>query len=127
MSGRGWGIKGRIWLSATDILRNIVDWRGPHDKVMVMIGTEDKMMRGTEGRMTQEFRDGIKLLQSEKKLDSSVDVDEKLIREVMDKYVTEVRQGGVRLVEVKNAGHHTQNDAQWKEAAGALRRFAEQV
>ena len=45
----------------------------------------------------------------------------------MDHYVTEEWQGRVRLVQVKNAGHHTQNDVQWEEAAEALRRLAEQV
>ncbi len=127
MAGRGWAIEGRVWLSATDILENIVSWNGAQDKIMVMIGTEDKLMGGTEDRMTKEFRGGIKLLQSQKKLNTSIEPDEKPVQEVIDKYVTEERHEGVRLVRVKNAGHHTQNDAQWEEGAAALRRFGEQV
>ena len=34
--------------------------------------------------------------------------------------MTEGRQGGLRLVRVKNAGHHAQNEAQWEEAVEAL-------
>jgi pimeloyl-ACP methyl ester carboxylesterase len=127
MSGRGWSINNKVWLDAKDILRNLVGWEGARDKVMVMIGGEDRMMGGTEGRMCKEYREGIEELQKEKKLDTDIDCDAKVDSEVMDQYVTEERQGGVRLVEVKKAGHHTQNDMQWKEAAEAIRRFAEQV
>ena len=127
MAGSGWGIQGRVWLAPTDILKNVVNWHGSQDKVMVMVGSYDLMMGGTEERMATEYRDAISQLQHEKKLDSTMDSDGQHVHETMDKYVTEDRQGGVRLVRVKNAGHHTQNDVQWKEAAEALRRFAEQV
>lgn len=127
MAGRGWSVKNKVWLDVRDILGGLLGWEGKRDKVMVMIGGEDRMMGGTEGRMCWEFREGIEQLQREKKLETEIDCDEKVDREVMDRYVTEERQGGVRLVEVKNAGHHTQNEVQWKEAAEALRRFAEQV
>ncbi|KPI44588.1 uncharacterized protein AB675_8410 [Cyphellophora attinorum] len=126
MGGSGFSIKTRKWLSPVAILRNIVKWTGAEDKVLVMIGTEDLMMGGTERRMVQEFQEGVRTLQSEKKLDIDV-AKENLAIEKVDKYVTEARQGGVRLVEVLNAGHHTQNDVQWKEACEALRRFAEQA
>lgn len=107
MGGSGLSIKTRRWLSPLDILRNIVSWTGNEDKIMVMIGTEDLMMGGTERRMVTEFQEGIRTLGAEKKLDIPVE-KEKVIVQKVDKYVTEERQGGVRLVEVLNAGHHTQ-------------------
>jgi hypothetical protein len=77
--------------------------------------------------MAAEFTDGINLLQQEKKLDVLGNVSVQSVGEVKDDYVTEERQRGVRLVEVKNAGHHNQNDVQWQEMAEALRRFAQQA
>lgn len=126
MGGRGFGITSRVWLTPADILRNVTHWSGHEDKVMVMIGTEDVMMGGTEGRMVSEFQDAIQGLQQEKKIELAVQLEKKTVQK-MDQYVAEERQGGVRLVEVKNAGHHIQNDAQWREACDSLRRFAEQI
>ena len=126
MAGSGWSLKSRTWLRPVDILRNVVDWTGDEDKVVVMVGTEDRMMGGTERRMVEEFQAGIRTLQAERKIGTSVELEKKVV-EKADRYVTEERLGGVRLVEVLNAGHHTQNDVQWREACEALRRFAEQV
>ena len=126
MAGKGWGIKGRIWLQTSDILTSIVDWRGKQDKVMVMTGTEDRMMNGTERRMVTEFQEGIQAVQQEKGESMAV-LEENPAKRTMDKHVTEESSGGIRLVQVGHAGHHTQNDVQWQEAAEALRRFAEQV
>ena len=126
MGGKGLGVTSRVWLAPMDILRNVIHWSGHEDKVMVMIGSEDVMMGGTEHRMVTEFQDAIKSLQEEKKIELAEELEKKTVQK-MDKYVTEERQGGVRLVEVKNAGHHTQNDVQWREACEALRRFAEQI
>lgn len=126
MSGSGWTVKNMKWLSPLDILRNVVNWTGEEDKVMVMIGTEDLMMGGTERRMVSEFQEAIQELKADKMIDLPVEKENKVVEKV-DKYVTEERQGGVRLVEVLNAGHHTQNDVQWREACEALRRFAAQA
>jgi hypothetical protein len=93
---------------------------------LIMIGTADLMMGGTERRMASEFREAIKVLQDEKKIDRDVALEKQRV-EQMDKYVTEEAFGNVRLVEVLNAGHHTQNDVQWREACEALRRFSEQA
>lgn len=126
MSGSGWTVKNMKWLSPLDILRNVVNWTGEEDKVMVMIGTEDLMMGGTERRMVSEFQEAIQELKADKMIDLPVEKENKVVEKV-DKYVREERQGGVRLVEVLNAGHHTQNDVQWREACEALRRFAAQA
>ncbi|KAK5046698.1 hypothetical protein LTR84_007459 [Exophiala bonariae] len=126
MAGRGWGIENRSWLATTDILSNIVQWNGSQ-KILVMIGTDDKMMGGTETRMVREYCSGIQQMQVEKRIDADYDSTKPSIKIVRDKYVNESDYPGVRLVEVKGAGHHTQNDMQWEEAAEALRRFSEQL
>lgn len=126
MGGSGLSIKSRKWLSPTDILRHVVHWEGHEDKVQIMIGSGDLMMGGTEDRMASEFREAIKVLAEEKKIDVPVELEKKKVEQV-DRCVTEESQGGVRTVTVAKAGHHTQNDVQWKEACEALRRFAEQA
>jgi pimeloyl-ACP methyl ester carboxylesterase len=126
MGGSGSSVKSRTWLSPMDILKNVIHWEGHEDKVMVMIGSADLMMGGTEERMAFEFREAIAVLADEKKIDLPVELLKKR-REAVDDCVTEETQGGVRLVRVANAGHHTQNDVQWREACEALRRFAEQA
>ena len=45
-----------------------------------MIGTEDKMIGGTERRMTVESRDGLKLLHSGKKLETAINSEPGLSR-----------------------------------------------
>lgn len=126
MAGKGWGIQDRVWLKPVDILRNLGGWRDGHDKVLVMMGTEDKIMQGSEDRMVEEYRSAIKELQQEKKLDVVFETAQQG-KVVVDEVISEQYGCGVRLVEVKDAGHHTQNDVQWREAADALQRFAEQL
>lgn len=127
MAGRGWGIEHRTWLDTKDIVSNIVDWSNFSDKVMVMIGTEDKMMRGTEGRMVEEYREGIEKMRQDGTIEIDPSPNQTPDNVQVDDIISEARHGGVRLVKVQDAGHHTQNDVQWREAAEALRSFADQV
>jgi pimeloyl-ACP methyl ester carboxylesterase len=134
MGGTGWNIRKMRWLDPLAILKSVVRWKGG-DKVAVMIGTEDFMMGGTEERMAAEFREAIWRLRREKKVDDDggdagggpLEGKGTVVAQAVDRYVTEETHGGVRLVRVEGAGHHTQNDVQWREACEALRRFAEQV
>lgn len=84
-------------------------------------------MGGTETRMVRDYCLGIQLLQDEKRIDADYGLLKPSGKIVIDKYISESDYPGVRLVEVKGAGHHTQNDVQWEESAEALRRFSEQV
>ncbi len=99
-----------VWLDAGKIVRNITSRDSSRDRVLILLGSEDKMMQGTQERMVIEYAAAI----------------EKLRR---DENVGEVEPAstGVRLIEVSRAGHHLQNDVQWKEGAEALLDFIKQV
>ncbi|RVX70518.1 hypothetical protein B0A52_05169 [Exophiala mesophila] len=127
MAGRGRGIQNRTWLSPADILKSLTQWQGASQKIMVMIGTEDKIMGGTQFRMVEEYRAAIAQLpnQSSTKADAAKMDQVSLVR--VSNGVKEQDFGRVRLAEVENAGHHTQNDVQWKAAAESLRKFVDQV
>jgi pimeloyl-ACP methyl ester carboxylesterase len=126
MAGKGWGLSNRSWLRPMDILRNL-ELESGGDKVAVIIGSEDKMMQGTQERIVREYRQGIQQLRESKKAD--VELEEGTVGKSLQisKVILEGAGGGVRLVEVEGAGHHTQNDVQWKETVEALRRFCEQA
>jgi pimeloyl-ACP methyl ester carboxylesterase len=124
MAGQGWSLTYRTWLEPVKILKNITHWDRTSDKVAVMIGTQDKMMRGTEGRMVKEYREGMTQIYT----NLGVDAEGALTHSSLIRGpIREHQSLGVRLIEVENAGHHTQNDVQWEEAAEAVRRFADQV
>lgn len=127
MAGRGRGIENRTWLSPADVLKSLTQWQGTSQKVMVMIGTEDKIMGGTQTRMVEEYRAATTHLvgQDSIEVDAAKGNQISLVR--MCEGVKEQDFGRVRLAEVENAGHHTQNDVQWKAAAESLLRFVDQV
>ena len=103
-----------VWLDVNYIVRNIstIGERNGGDRVMVMLGTEDKMMQGTQQRMVAEYSDAIRKVEGN---ESSGGED------------TSRNGAGVRLVEIKGAGHHLQNDVQWEEGAKALLDFLQQI
>jgi hypothetical protein len=84
-------------------------------------------MQGTQERIVREYRQGIQQLRESKKAD--VELEKGTVGKSLQisQVILEGARGGVRLVEVEGAGHHTQNDVQWKEAVEALRRFCEQA
>ena len=66
-------------------------------------------MRGTDTRIVAEYRAAIDELRRQNGAAyPRRDGDESAI---VDNIVSEIRNGGVRLVEIENAGHHIQNDA----------------
>ena len=82
-AGRGWSIENRTWLDAADTVKNISHWHGVADKLMVMMGTEDKIMKGTESWSVQEYREAIARLRRDKRVNcdanSGEEVGEKAI------------------------------------------------
>lgn len=95
------------WLDVRDIVRRVdVDEKGGRDKVLVLIGTEDKLMEGTTERIVDDYKAAL--------AEDAATAGHKAA-------------AGVRHVEIKRAGHHVQNDVQWEEGAEALLRFLEQV
>ncbi|KAF2725492.1 alpha/beta-hydrolase [Polychaeton citri CBS 116435] len=97
----GWWRGNANWLEPRDILRNIDLGDAPAancDKICTIVGSEDMMYdERMWNRQVREYRQGIGDL------------------------------GSVRLVVVKGAGHHVQNDVQCEKAAEALLKFVLQA
>ena len=132
--GSFWGwLRGRPrWLSVRDILGGIrgderaLEGKRGVERVCVMVGEKDVLMDvGMCSRVATEFREEIRSMRADKKMDGGQDVDREVHEEDEEKIVE--REGGVRFVVIKGAGHHTQNDVQWEIAAEELRRFVVQV
>lgn len=115
------------WLSVQDILRNISGSAKGHsrDRVCVMVGDQDVLMDiDMCRRQVAEYRQGLSATEDSHKanIEARTDVqDGKAIEGV-----TVESAGSVRMVVVKGAGHHVQNDAQRCEAAEALLDFVQQ-
>ena len=99
-----------VWLDPNKIVRNITTEDSSRDRVLVMLGSEDKIMQGTQNRMAVEYAEATK------ELGKGARCGEKQQASI-----------GVRLIEIDGAGHHLQNDGQWEEGAGALSGFLKQV
>lgn len=119
------------WLIAKDIYSNLQNAGDGSDKVCVLIGKEDMMYRPWMWeRQCEEYRDGLRQLRKEKKVDSTNETNSTRSRVLDDKpidHVTVTSEEGVRLVLVDDSGHHVQNDVYCNEAAEALLRWARQV
>lgn len=100
-----------VWLDTNKIVRNITASDPSKDRVLVMLGSEDKIMQGTQERMVAEYADAIQ----------KHDQDRKSLEGKPRTHPS------VRLVEINRAGHHLQNDVQWEEGARALLEFLLQV
>lgn len=123
----GWVIgRPNIWLSARDIVSNIVGVGNGKDKVCVVIGRDDMMYRPWMWeRQCEEYREGLGELQREKELAGP---DKPFTKtEIIDGVASTDSEAGVRLVLVEDSGHHVQNDVYCDQAAEAFLRWANQV
>lgn len=78
------------WLDVKDIVRGInVGGDVGGDKVLVLVGTEDKLMEGTTQRVVDDYRAAL--------AEAAAAGGQKTA-------------AGVRHIEIKRAGHHVQND-----------------
>lgn len=114
------------WLSVHDILRNIecTDQTGSGDRICILIGGEDMMFDPTiYERQVAEYRQAIEAGLPDGGRDGVA--DHGFEKEVDGASVSS--SGGVRLVVIKGAGHHVQNDVQCDVAADALINFLEQL
>jgi hypothetical protein len=103
------------------ILRNIQGWGTSTSRIMVMAGTEDKLM-GVKLMMdmADEYGEGIQQLKQGKEIEL---VDRIQTGSLTSKNVKRIVVDGVTKVVVEGAGHHIQNDVQADEAAEALKMF----
>jgi pimeloyl-ACP methyl ester carboxylesterase len=120
----GWpvGMMNRF-TNVSNILQNIQGLGSSAARIMVMAGTEDKLM-GVKlmQDMAGEYRDGIRQLSDQKKIEPTVETGNSI-----SKNVKQETENGVSMVIVEGAGHHIQNDVQADEAAEALKMFVEQL
>jgi pimeloyl-ACP methyl ester carboxylesterase len=99
-----WKSGRNVFLDPQDILRHVVPNKPPSDRILIMMGTEDKLMQGTQERSVAEYAEAMKKLRGG---------ESPGLKELEAHH-------GVRLVEIKGAGHHLQNDVQWEDGANAL-------
>jgi pimeloyl-ACP methyl ester carboxylesterase len=92
-----------VWLDTAKIVRNITTTDPSKDRVLIILGSEDKMMQGTQARSVAEYAGAIGTSRDGNQV------------------------SGVRLVEIPRAGHHLQNDIQWEDGARALLTFLRQL
>jgi pimeloyl-ACP methyl ester carboxylesterase len=93
------------WLAPEDIVNSISSWKTNAERILVLQGSADVLMEGTQDRMVREYRDAC--------------------RKVMDSEANQA--SGVRSVLIQRGGHHIQNDVQWREGAAALLDWLRQV
>ena len=101
------------WLDIKDIALNISNSSEVHgkDSVCIMVGSEDVLMDVAMCRReADDYRDEFQRLRDVKKLDTPSGGN-RTSSESTDDMILE-SHGGVRLVVVQNAGHHSQNDCQ---------------
>lgn len=134
MFGSFWGwLKGRPrWLGAGNIVRNLSNGTvgGRRTRICIMVGSEDMMIDVDMCRLqAAEYREALEPGSSGSGKDqTSLSASHK--HRSMGTDVEGLRMedaGGVRLVVVEGAGHHSQNDVQRDQGAQALRLFLEQV
>ncbi|KAK5102577.1 hypothetical protein LTR70_000435 [Exophiala xenobiotica] len=123
----GWVVgRPNTWLRAKDIVSSIRAAGYGKDKVCVMVGKEDMMYRSWMWeRQCREYRDGLRELQNERKLDDSIYPPRE--PDIVHGVASAESEDGVRMVLVGESGHHVQNDVYCDQAAEAFLRWANQV
>ncbi|KAH6906389.1 Alpha/Beta hydrolase protein [Coprinopsis sp. MPI-PUGE-AT-0042] len=105
------------FVNARRLLGSIRGWDRGNERILIMAGTKDKLMtQDVQNKAADTYRDAFSKMVSEKKIDAEDGVVVKLVGEG-----DEDNGGrGVRLAWVPGAGHHVQNDVQWKVGAAKL-------
>ncbi|ETS85689.1 hypothetical protein PFICI_03714 [Pestalotiopsis fici W106-1] len=111
------------FIDAKKLVSNIAGW-GKGDRILIMAGTGDKMMtKEVQQKSAATYREAVEEMAVEKRIDASLEKVQLLggdgERDNSGK--------GVRLAFVPGAGHHVQNDVQWKIGAQKLLEFLRQL
>ena len=115
------------FVSFPRLLGNIAGLSRPGSHICIIAGSEDKLV-GSEipRKLAKTFRDAIKTLADNKKLDRLE--DESKDEEVASfDGVRSTSSLGVRLVDLEGAPHHFQNDIKHEVGARQLLRFIEEL
>lgn len=112
------------FVNARRLLSNIRSWDRGNDRILIMAGTGDKLMtHDVQTKAAETYRNAFTEMVKEKKIDAEEGVIVKLVGEG-----EEDNSGrGVRLAWVPGAGHHAQNDVQWKVGAAKLLAWLQQL
>jgi hypothetical protein len=107
------------------ILQNIQGWGISPSRIMIMAGTEDKLMGVKLMKdMAEEYREGVKTLSGKKRIEPA---EIRQTRSEISQNVGQTVDSGVSMTTIRVARHHVQNDVQSEEAAEALKMFLEQL
>jgi len=97
------------------------------ERIMILAGELDMLMDvGTMHRLAKRYRDTVRHSMSEEK-DADVTGSEVEDEADEEEAYTEDREDGVRMVVIKGAGHHIQNDLQWEVGAERVADFLQQL
>ena len=95
------------------------------ERILILVGELDVLMDvSMMRRLATRYRDAVKQLTGEKR-EGHVSSDED--DEAYTETYTENRGDGVRMVVVKGAGHHVQNDLQWEVGVQRVADFLQQL
>ncbi|KAI1839934.1 hypothetical protein JX265_013890 [Neoarthrinium moseri] len=112
------------FVNAQKLLSNITGWGSGGDRVLIMAGTGDKLMtEPVQRKAAKTYRDAFSEMAALKKIDAEVREPEK----VKGGCGLDDTGRGVTLAFVPGAGHHLQNDVQWKTGAEKLLVFLKQL
>lgn len=105
------------FVNARRLLGGIRGWGHGSERILIMAGTGDKLMtQGVQVKAAKTYRDAFSALVDEKKIDE----DSGSVRKLEGEGGKDNGGCGVRLAWVPGAGHHVQNDVQWKVGAAKL-------
>lgn len=109
----------RPFVNARNVVQHIAGW-GKGQRILVLAGGGDKLMTlGVMRQLATFYRRAFRTLVSEKKLEA----DNSIVVPPEGEEGLDNAGDGVRLDIVPGAGHHLQNDAQWKVGAKKLLDF----
>ncbi|KAH6648802.1 Alpha/Beta hydrolase protein [Truncatella angustata] len=112
------------FIDAKRVLINIINWRNGGDRIFIMAGAADKLMTGeVQRKAAQTYREAFTNMVNEKKIDVTV----KEIKKLEGEGEMDDSGHGVTLAFVPGAGHHVQNDVQWRVGAKKMLTFLQQL
>lgn len=113
------------FVDARKLLGNILGWNRRSDRILIMAGTRDKLMtRDVQIKAAETYRGAVwAVMMMGKKLEAN----SAPVKELKGDGGEDNSGQGIRLAWVPGAGHHVQNDVQWKVGAAKLFAWLEQL
>jgi hypothetical protein len=113
------------FINARRLLANIRSWDRGNDRILIMAGTGDKLMtQNVQTKAAETYRTAFTEMVAKKKIDAE---GNGAIVKLVGEGDKDNSGRGVRLAWVPGAGHHLQNDVQWKVGAVKLLAWLQQL